>query len=238
MKAFLLAGGRGERLQPLTRTIPKCLVPIDGVPLLGIWLELCGRAGISEVLLNVSHHADRVREYLASVNGPPRVRLVVETEPVGTAGTVSANRGFVEGEESFWILYADNLTTLPLAEMLATHRRHREPLTIGLFHAPVPTAAGIVEMDQDGRIVSFEEKPAHPRGDLANAGIYLARPALVRELPDPAGAVLDFGFHVLPGFVGRMFGHVIEEFFIDIGTPAALARASAGWASRKREVGR
>ncbi len=238
MRAFLLAGGRGERLQPLTRTIPKCLVPIDGVPLLEIWLELCGMAGITDVLLNVSHHADRVREHLAGRNGPPRVTLVVESEPTGTAGTVSANRGFVQGEESFWILYADNLTTLSLNDMLATHRRHREPLTIGLFHAPVPTAAGIVEIDGDGRIVSFEEKPAHPRGDLANAGIYLARPELVRELPDAAAGVLDFGFHVLPRFVDRMFGHVIEQFFIDIGTPAALARASAAWASRKGEVGR
>jgi mannose-1-phosphate guanylyltransferase len=238
VKAFLLAGGRGERLRPLTQTIPKCLVPIDGVPLLEIWLGHCAKAGITDVLLNVSHHADRVRAHLSGRDELPRVTLVIEREPVGTAGTVSENRWFVEGEESSWVLYADNLTSLPLSDILTTHRRHREPLTVGLFHAPVPTAAGIVEMDNEGRIVSFEEKPAQPKGDLANAGIYLARSELIHELPDPAGGLMDFGFHVLPKFVGRMFGHVIEQFFMDIGTPAALARASAAWASHKEEADR
>ena len=230
MKAFLLAGGRGERLRPLTLTCPKCLVPINGVPLLGIWLDRCGQEGIDAVLLNVSHHADRVREFLASRSGPPRVELIVETEPRGTAGTVSANRWFVEGEESFWIIYADNLTDLSLRAMLAAHRRHEGALTMALFHAPDPAAAGIVEVLPDGRIVSFEEKPKLPRSDLANAGIYLARADLVGELPQATGRIADFGFDVLPRLVGRMYGHVIDGFFADIGTPAALARASTAWA--------
>ena len=231
MKAFLLAGGRGERLRPLTLTCPKCLVPINGVPLLEIWLERCRQQGIDEVLVNVSHHAGRVREFLARRSGTPRVELVIETDPRGTAGTVSANRWFVEGEESFWIIYADNLTDCSLAAMLDTHRRHDELLTMALFYAPEPSAAGIVETLADGRIVSFEEKPAHPRGDLASAGIYLARADLVGELPQAAGRIVDFGFDVLPRLVGRMYGHVIDGFFADIGTPAALARASAAWAN-------
>jgi mannose-1-phosphate guanylyltransferase len=232
MRAFLLAGGRGERLRPLTLTCPKCLVPINGVPLLEVWLDQCRQQGIDEVLVNVSHHADRVREFLARRSGAPRVELVLETEPRGTAGTVSANRWFVEGEESFWIIYADNLTDGSLAAMRDAHRRHEELLTMALFHAPDPSAAGIVETRPDGRIVSFEEKPARPRGDLASAGIYLARAGLLGELPPATGQILDFGFDVLPRLVGRMYGHVLDGFFADIGTPAALARASAAWANR------
>ncbi|MFO7691886.1 MAG: nucleotidyltransferase family protein [Vicinamibacterales bacterium] len=229
MKAFLLAGGRGERLRPLTLTVPKCLVPINGVPLLEIWLDRCRREGIGEVLLNVSHHAGRVREFLNRRAGPPRVELVVEAEPQGTAGTVAMNRRFVEGEESFWVIYADNLTDCSLAAMLDAHRRHDALLTMALFHAPEPTAAGIVDVQPDGRIVSFEEKPARPRSDLASAGIYLARSGLLGELPHAPGRVVDFGFDVLPRLVGRMYGHVIDGFIADIGSPAALARASAGW---------
>ena len=238
MKAFLLAGGRGERLRPLTLSCPKCLVPINGVPLLEIWLDHCSREGIAEVLVNVSHHANVVRDYFAARSGPPSVTLVVEEEPQGTAGTVWANRWFVDGEESFWVLYADNLTGVSLPCMLATHRRHTGPLTMGLFHAPVPSAAGIVQMDGTGRIVAFEEKPARPAGDLANAGIYLVRSGVFSEVrgPSTAGQVLDFGFHVLPALVGRMYGHVIEEFFIDIGTPEALERASAEWTHHGRAV--
>jgi NDP-sugar pyrophosphorylase family protein len=182
--------------------------------------------------------AEVIRDFLADRTGPPSVTLVVEDEPQGTAGTVRTNSRFVDGEESFWILYADNLTTASLRRMLATHWRHTGLMTLGLFHAPVPSAAGIVQMGADGRIVAFEEKPAKPAGDLANAGIYLARADLLDELPLPAapGQVLDFGFHVLPALVGRMYGHVIEEFFIDIGTPTALERASAGWANQGRAV--
>jgi len=229
MRAFLLAGGRGERLRPLTLTCPKCLVPINGTPLLAIWLDRCRQEGIEAVLLNVSHHADLVRQFLAGRAGPPRVELVVEAEPRGTAGTVSANRWFVEGEESFWVVYADNLTSFSLSAMLATHRANRGLLTMALFHAPDPSAAGIVEMLPDGCIVSFEEKPHQPRSDLANAGIYVARAGLLAALPDAAGRVLDFGFDILPRLVGRLYGHVVDGFTADIGTPTALAHASAAW---------
>lgn len=236
MKAYLLAGGRGERLRPLTATCPKCLVPIGAEPLLGIWLDTFAREGIDEVLLNVSHHADRVRAFLAGRPGPPHVRLAVESEPRGTAGTVAANRAFVDGESDFWVVYADNLTDAPLGAMLDSHRRHDGVLTMGLFHAPDPKAAGIVQLAPDGRVASFEEKPANPRGDLASAGLFLARPTLFAELPETGGRLLDFGFDVLPRLAGRMYGHVLEGFFMDIGTPAALDRAAAAWSVRRRET--
>jgi mannose-1-phosphate guanylyltransferase len=228
LKAFLLAGGLGERLRPLTLSIPKCLVPIEGVPLLAYWLELCAREGVAEVLLNVSQHPAKVRAFLDGWRPPPEVRLVVEDEPCGTAGTVAANQAFVAGEESFWIFYADNLTDVSLQEMLATHRRHDGLATIGLFRAPVPGAAGIVEMDDRGRIVAFEEKPARPKSDLANAGIYLARPGLLDRIPR-GPRVTDFGHDVFPPLAGTLHGHVIDQFVMDIGTPEALAAASAAW---------
>jgi len=222
----------------MTLSCPKCLVPIRGVPLLDIWLELCSRAGIRDVLLNVSHHSDRVREHLGRRHGGPLVRLVVETEPRGTAGTVADNRSFVDGEESFWIIYADNLTNLALTDMLATHRSHDGLMTIGVFHAPVPSAAGIVEVDGGGRVVSFEEKPPHPRGDLANAGLYIARAGLLAEIPAAREGILDFGFDILPRLAGRIHAHVIEGFYMDIGTPAALAAAAENWPGTGRQVGR
>lgn len=231
MKAYLLAGGRGERLRPLTLDIPKCLVPIAGSPLLGLWLDLCGREGVTDVLVNVSHHEDQVRAFLGARTGGPRVTLVTEPEPLGSARTVLQQRHFVHGEESFWIFYADNLTDMGLAPMAATHRTHDMVLTMGLFHAPNPRAAGIVQLDGRGRVVAFHEKPEHPQGDLANAGVYLARPSLFDLIPTAPG-VVDFGVDVLPTLVGRMAGHVIEDFLVDIGTPAALAEASRAWHER------
>jgi mannose-1-phosphate guanylyltransferase len=228
LKAFLLAGGRGERLRPLTLSAPKCLALIAGTPLLGIWLDRLARNGISDVLLNVSHHANQVEAFLAARSGAPRVELIVESAPRGTASTVITNRSFVADVSDFWIVYADNLTNLKMAPILEAHRRHAGLVTMGLFHAPEPTAAGIVTLAADGRVVSFEEKPQHPRSDLANAGVYLARQELFEWLPLRDGPV-DFSLDVFPALLGRIYGYVIDDVLMDIGTPAALAQAQQLW---------
>jgi mannose-1-phosphate guanylyltransferase len=231
VKAYLLAGGRGERLRPLTLETPKCLVPINGTPLLGIWLDLLGREGVTEVLLNVSHHVEQVRAFLSARRAGPAVTLVVEGEPIGSARTVLEQRDFVSGAESFWICYADNLTDMALTPIAAMHARHDLVLTLGLFEAPNPRAAGIIELDPSGRVVSFEEKPEQPRGSLANAGIYLARQSVFNFIPTRSD-VVDFGHHVLPQLVGRMAGHLIDGVFIDVGTRAAFERAQVVWRER------
>jgi mannose-1-phosphate guanylyltransferase len=229
MKAFLLAGGKGERLRPLTSRMPKCLVPIRGTPLLGIWLEAFERQGISDALVNVSQFPEQVEALVrARASRLPRVRVVRELVPVGSAGTVAANRSFVDGEESFWIVYSDNLTNADLAPMLAFHRGHSDVLTMALFRAPDPRSAGIVSLGPGGRVVSFREKPERPEGNLANAGIYLARQPLFDGIPAGEG-IRDLGHHVLPALVGRMRGFEIQGFMADIGTPARLARAEAEW---------
>jgi mannose-1-phosphate guanylyltransferase len=230
-RAFLLAGGLGSRLHPLTLDLPKCLVPVAGRPLLDYWLALCRREGITDVLLNVSQHVALVERWLAAHRDAPRVRLVHEEHPVGNAGTVARNRTFVEGQESFWILYSDNLTDVRLDDLRRFHASHDGLATLALFHAPDPRAAGIVELAPDGRIMAVAEKPEQPRGSLANAGIYLARQALFDAIPASDG-IVDFGFDVFPRCAGRLYGREIEGFLMDIGTPAALERARLEWPIR------
>ena len=231
MKAFLLAGGLGERLRPLTDRTPKCLVPINGVPLLAIWLDLCNRSGIDSVLINVSRHGDQVEEFLHTEDVPIDVQVVREKEPVGNAGSVLANRDFVRGEDNFFILYGDNLTDVSLSRLLAFHRGHNGPLTMGLFRTATPMSAGIVDLAPDGRIHGFQEKPAQPAGNLANAGIYVSRQALFEAIPD-GRPVVDFGTDVFPGLIGQLYGQVVDGYLLDIGTPTALAQARRDWASR------
>jgi mannose-1-phosphate guanylyltransferase len=224
-----------ERLRPLSDRIPKCLAPIGGVPLLEIWLDLCRQHGVRRALINVSRHADQVSDYLQRRASDIDVQLVREDQPLGNAGTVRANRAFVSGEENFYILYTDNLTDVSLTRLAMCHRGHRAPLTMGLFHTPAPRASGMVQMGQDGLITGFEEKPKSPQGTLANAGIYVARQSLFEVIPDE-GPIVDFGRHVFPVLVGRMYGSVIEDYLMDIGNPAALALASKQWADRTRSL--
>src|SRR5215469_8091130 len=92
LKAFLLAAGHGTRLRPLTEHVPKCLLPIRGIPLLGIWLEVCAKASIDSVLINVHAHADAVKRFLGEQQLPVSVEIIEEHELLGSAGTISANR--------------------------------------------------------------------------------------------------------------------------------------------------
>ncbi len=221
MKAYLLAGGLGERLRPLTLEIPKCLIPVCGVPILEIWLRLCERSGIDDILLNVSQFVDRVEVFLARRrSGRIRVCLVREVRPMGTAGTVLANADFVAGEESFWVIYSDNLTNMALDPMLAFHQRHSGLLTMGLFRTPSPRASGIAELDRTGRVVGFVEKPDQPRSDLANAGIYLVRKTVLELIP-VTQPLVDFGHHVLPALVAMAAVAVWRREPIEISRSAA-----------------
>lgn len=235
MKAFLLAGGLGTRLLPLTRALPKCLVPIGETPLLAIWLDHLAHQGISDVLVNVSQHVQQVERFLASRTWDLTVHVEAEREPRGNAGTIAACRDFVAGEDSFFVLYSDNLTNVSLAQLVDLHARHADPITIGLFRAPVPQAAGIVQLSEAGRVLAFEEKPREPTSNLANAGVYLARTSLFDAIP-ASSPIVDFGHDVFPRLVGRMHGCVLDGFLMDIGTPASLDLATRLWEQRQ-EVG-
>src|SRR5712692_3053835 len=132
MKAIILAAGLGTRLRPLTSTIPKCLVPIAGIPLLELWLRECERAGLEGVLINTHHLAERVEEFVAARRGIP-VTLSHEPVLLGSAGTIAANWDFVSSDHSFVVIYADNLTTFPLAALTAFHARHDHMASVALF---------------------------------------------------------------------------------------------------------
>lgn len=227
MKAFLLAAGHGTRLRPLTDALPKCLVPIRGVPLLGIWLQLCRRFGISEVLINLNHHAELVEEYVRNNNFGVKIHLSNEKVLLGSAGTLRANRHWIDGQECFWVFYADVLTTANLARMLECQQTRSPAVTIGLYQVRDPSRCGVVQWDEDGMVREFVEKPAIPSGNWVFAGVMIGTPALLDAIPlrQPA----DLGFHVLPQLVGRMLAHPIREYLLDVGTIENYRAAQTSW---------
>lgn len=232
MKAFLLAGGLGTRLRPLTDSTPKCLLPVQGTPLLQIWFDICRQYGIDEVLINVHSHGDAVRRFIDEHKDSLRVRLFEETTLAGSAGTVLANREWVDKERSFWVFYADVLTTANLNQMLAFHDSRGQIATIGVYEVSDPSRCGIVQVDDNDVVRDFVEKPQTPVGNLAFSGLMLATPALLDEIPDTSP--VDLGFHVLPQIVGRMAAYRIPDFLIDIGTLETYRAAQDIWPSRSQ----
>jgi D,D-heptose 1,7-bisphosphate phosphatase len=224
-KAIILAGGLGTRLRPLTDTIPKCLVPIGARPLLDYWVDALSDAGIREARVNNHAHADQVRAYVKAVSASGRLQLDESYEPelLGSAGTIAANPDLADGADAVVIVYADNFSDVDLKRMLAFHRSHDDPFTMLLFRAPNPKACGIAELDEEGRVVSFVEKPKEPRSNLANGGVYVVDAEAYREIA--AMRAFDLGFEVLPRFVGRMRGWAWEGYHLDVGTHEALEKA-------------
>ena len=227
MKAFLLAAGHGTRLRPITNTIPKCLVPIRGIPLLSIWLELCRKFGINEILINIHAHAALVRDFLRENANGIRAQVVEEEELRGSAGTLRHNRDWIAAEELFWVFYADVLCQPDLGGMLELHLRKRPAATLGVYEVADPSRCGIVSTDADGTIQQFVEKPTVPMGNLAFAGVMIATPEIIDLIPDDRPA--DIGFDVLPRVTGRMQAYPINSYLIDIGTMENYQTAQNTW---------
>jgi mannose-1-phosphate guanylyltransferase len=230
VKAFLLAAGVGSRLRPVTDTIPKCMVAIDGKPLIDTWLDAFGAAGIDEVLVNLHHLPDVVRHHLETRVGMPTVRTFFEPELLGSAGTLAANRAWVNGEQMFLVCYADNLTDFDLSTLVRAHREHGAIATLTVFHSERPSAGGVVELDMAGTVVGFQEKPARPVSDLVNAGMYAFHPSALDEID--GAPPKDIGFDLLPRLVGRARALLVEGYFRDIGTADAYRRAREEWPVR------
>ena len=230
MKAFLLAAGVGSRLRPITNTTPKCMLPIDGRPLLDIWLDAFDRAGVDEVLVNLHHLPDVVSRYIAARTAPPTVRTFFEPELLGSAGTLLANRQWVDGEELFLACNADNLTDFDVRSLVDAHREHGAIATLAVFHSQQPSAGGVVELDATGKVIGFVEKPSEPVSDLTNAGMYAFHPSLLDEIDDMPRS--DIGYDLLPRLVGRARAVLVEGYFRDVGTVDAYRRAREEWPAR------
>jgi mannose-1-phosphate guanylyltransferase len=230
MRALLLAAGFGTRLRPLTDTVPKCLVPIHGKPLLGVWLEQLAQAGVGPFLVNTHYLPGQVRAFVA--DGPYRssVTLAHETELLGTAGTLRANLAFFEGADGL-LIHADNYC---LADFPAFLRAHRDRpagclMTMMTFRTDRPSACGIVELDGRGVVVGFHEKQPSPPGNLANAAVYILSAELLARMGTVFARAEDFSTEVLPHLMGAIHTWENTGTLIDVGTPESYARANRVW---------
>jgi mannose-1-phosphate guanylyltransferase len=220
MRALLLAAGFGTRLRPLTNTVPKCLVPIKGQPLLGIWLDRLTKAGIGPFLINTHFLADQVEAFIKAGPYRERVKLVYEQQLLGTAGTLVANLDFFEGEDGL-LIHADNFCLADLSAFMQAHST-RPPecvITMMTFRTDDSAACGIVELDKRGVVIGFHEKVAEPPSNLANGAVYILSTEILTKLATNLCSAQDFSTEVLNQLIGQIFSYETSEVFSDIGTP-------------------
>ena len=219
MRALLLAAGLGTRLRPLTQTIPKCLVPINGKPLMAYWLDMfCMEEGLP-VMVNLHYLSEQVNDYIA--NSPYRewVATVYEETLLGTGGTLLKNRDFFDKEPVF-MAHGDNLSIFDIKDFVKAHGSRPEhcEMTMMTFETDTPESCGIVELDREDVVCGFHEKTANPPGNLANGAVYIIEPSVFDFLEGLKKETIDFSTEVLPHYIGRINTFHNHQYHRDIGT--------------------
>jgi len=227
---MILAGGLSTRLYPLTKSVPKPLVPVAGVPNAVHLINYLKSYGYDEIALNVHYLADAIRSTLGDGSAfGVRLTYLHEKTLMGSAGAVKPMQTYF-GDEPFVVVGCDDLTDLPLDALTAMHRRVGAVATIGLVVRPQVDQYGVVVLADDGRILGFQEKPAPgtERSKLVNTGIYAFSPEIFEAIP--ADTFYDFGKQVFPELLaaGKPFYgfDARDAYWCDIGTPDEYRRAS------------
>jgi mannose-1-phosphate guanylyltransferase len=226
LRAILLAAGLGTRLRPLTLTVPKCLVPVRGKPLLDYWLEHLFAGGIERVLVNTHWLADAVRDHVKRSPFHDRIDLVHEAILLGTGGTVLANREWY-GEKPVLVAHADNLTNFDLAHFIAAHRDRPANCVFSMlaFRTDAPQVCGILELSSDGVVIGFHEKVEDPPGNLANAAVYILEPEAITFMRSLEQSVIDLSTEVIPHLLGKINAVSASGYHRDIGSEESLRLA-------------
>ena len=218
MKAILLTAGFGSRLRPLTDVLPKCLLPVNGRPLLEYWFSMLINAGVTSILMNLHYLPQIMKEWVELTEYAQDVTMVYEESLLGTGGTLFQNRDFV-GDKPVMLIHADNLCYTDITAYIDAHnnRPTGAEVTMMTFETSTPKTCGIVEIDSLGIVQAFHEKVINPPGNLANAAVYIIEPEIMDFLASLNKSFIDFSTGVLPAYMGKIHTWQNNSYHRDIG---------------------
>ncbi len=222
MRGMIMAAGEGTRLRPLTYARPKALVPVLTVPIMENIVRWLKKAGITELAVNLHYKGDAIEGYFGDGSrSGVSITYLREDKPHGTAGAVRLMADFLkEPNDTILVIGCDELIDLDLQEMIRFHKERNALVTISLAWVDDPREFGVAQLDSDGRIVGFVEKPKDWSGGraLVNSGVYLLEPEVLDRIP--YGSVYDFGKQLFPELVAEgapIYGFASEGYWNDIG---------------------
>jgi len=226
MRALLLAAGLGTRLRPITNDTPKCLVPINGRPLLDIWVETLVCSGVKEILVNAHYLHNQVKEYVNNSKYKNLILIQYEEELLGTAGTLIKNSSFLEDEGGL-LIHADNLCLSGLEPFYKSHynRPNHCLMTMMTFISQNPSSCGVIDIDKIGVVQKFYEKVKNPPSNIANGAIYFLSKEFIRKIIKMDN-LFDFSIDVIPEFMGKIYTHPADNLLIDIGNHESYKKAN------------
>lgn len=220
MNAILLAAGFGTRLRPITIKKPKCLVEINKVPLLKIWIEKLEKAGVKSILINTHYLSDQVKNFIYNNNFKLKIKVTYERKLLGTAGTLYKNLNFFEGKDGIF-LHADNFCEESISNLIKKHNNRPKSclITALTFRTTNPSSCGIFKINLNKVVKDFNEKPKNKNfGNLANAATYILSNNFIKIFKKKFLKSKDFSQDVIPTMVNKIYTFETKKKFIDIGT--------------------
>jgi mannose-1-phosphate guanylyltransferase len=221
MKAVILVGGEATRLHPLTCNTPKIMVPVLNRPFFEHLLGYLKKHNITDIVLAVGKSPGQIRDYFGD-GSKFGVRLTYSTEdsPLGTAGAVKNAEKFLDNP--IIVLNGDVFTDIDLTIMMQLHRGNKAVASMALTTVENPTIYGVVEIDSEGRVKRFMEKPSRDKTttNMINAGIYILEPDILSYITPNTFAM--FERDVFPVVLAKgqvVCGYPFQDYWIDIGTP-------------------
>lgn len=221
MRAIVLAGGRGTRLKPYTVVLPKPLMPIGEYPILEVVVRQLVHAGFTHITMAVNHQADIIKAYFG--NGGKwgvRIDYSLEDRPLGTMGPLTLLNDL---PDDFLVMNGDILTDLDYREFYDFHVSHQNIFTISAFQREVRSEYGVLEIDGQGLLCGFREKPVIKYN--VSMGIYMASKRILAHIPWGKAygfdnLMLDLIENNCPAMVKQFDG-----YWLDIGRPDDYCQA-------------
>ena len=237
MHAVVLVGGFGTRLRPLTYSIPKPLLPVAHVPMIRRLVNRLAEGGVTDVVLALGFKPEPFfAEFPNNMCGNVRMTYAVESTPLDTAGAIgfAARAAGITG--TFIVANGDVMTDLNVADLVAFHRRSGAQATISLTPVDEPSQFGIVEIDADGRVLRFVEKPqpGETKSHFASAGTYVMEESTLALMPGTEK--LSIERVTFPQLVseGGLYAMATDDYWIDAGRPDTYVQANCVIATQLR----
>ena len=239
---MILGAGIGSRLDPLTRSLPKPLVPIVGKPVMGHLIDLLRRHGVTEIMVNVQYLGQTVIDTIGDGSAYGiSVHFSREEALCGDAGGVKRVESFFRdgGDDTFLVIGGDDLTDTDIGRIVRAHKENGATATLGVTPVEDPSEFGIVVADDKGFITRFQEKPKKGEAfsNLANTGIYVFNTKVFDFIP--ADTFFGFGNNVFPELMKAgepMLSVPSEAYWKDVGNLTIYRQAQRDCIDGRVEV--
>jgi mannose-1-phosphate guanylyltransferase len=237
MKALVLAGGFGTRLRPLSCTRPKLLFPVGDQTQVDWTLKNLNAAGVDTVVMAVNYMAEALVRYLGPTKHDLGIIYSREQRPLGTGGPIRKAKDLLNGEP-FLVLNGDIIADIDYKRFIEFHKQKGALATVALVHVDDPSRFGAVELDLDGKIVKFIEKPApgFAPSNLINAGIYILDPKIFDYIPEKKKVSIEREVFPILAEEKKLFGYEVRGFWVDVGVPEDYLKANNMMLSRYEGV--